>query len=259
MYLNKISLLNKLNTSTMIKKSLLGILLSLCVINFISCDDDDDVKDPSDTVTLNMLNEDNGKTFLGTSDVHINRSNNFKTSSSFITDAGKTSGVGAQIEPQINNLTQEVAVSPGHLYQIFDGATIKDFPSGKRAVQLNAGYYKAYVASVIENNGIITGGIIKYVLAYPETKGLAEYSSSIGNLDQLGYNIEYTVPQGAECVFEERWGSGEEGAFNVKTENGKLTITLLKSPDRTHGPWGTYDIYIRSGNIFTVVEVNVGI
>ena len=246
----------------MIRKSLFGILLlSICSTSLVSCsdDDDDDVKDPSDTVTLNMLNENNGKTLLGTSDVYINKSNNFKTSSDFITDAGSMSGLGAEIAPQLNNLAQEIAVIPGHLYQIFDGTTVKDFPSGNRAVQVNAGYYKAYVVSPIENNGITTGGIIKYVLAYPDTNGLPEYNSTIGSLDQRGYAVEYKLPQGAECVFQERSGSGETGAFYITIENGELTVSLLKAPDRTYGPWGTYKIYLRLENRFTVVNVNVGI
>lgn len=243
----------------MIRKHLFGILLLfLCTINFISCSGDDDAKDPSGTITLNMLNEENGKTLLGTSDTYINKSNNFKASSNYIADVGNVSGIGVNIEPQINNLAQEIAVTSGHFYQIFDRATLRDFPSGKRAVQINAGYYKAYVVSPIVNNSIITGSVVKYVLAYPDTKGLPEYGHLIGSLNQSGEKIELALPQDAECVFEEHWGSGEEGAFDVQTAGGKLTITLLTSPSSVIGPYGTYKTYIRSGNVFTAIEVNVG-
>lgn len=244
----------------MTKKYLFGSLLLFTMgMSFGSCSDDDDVKDPSDTISLNMLNEDNGKTLLGTSDVYINRSNNFKTSSSYLTDIGPTSGVGVKTEPQINNLAQEVAVTPGHLYQIFDKETLRDFPSGKRAVQIEAAYYKAYVVSPIVNNTLTTGGVIKYILAYPDTKGLPEYGHNIGNLNYPGDNIEFVLPKEVEYVFEEHWGSEEDGAFNVQATNGKLNITLLKSSNNAYGPYGTYKIYVRLENIFSVVKVNVGI
>ena len=70
-------------------KHLFGMLsLFLCVFNLVSCGDDE-IKDPDDAVTLNMLNEEGDKTMLGNSDVYINKSNNFKTYSCYIADAGE--------------------------------------------------------------------------------------------------------------------------------------------------------------------------
>ena len=49
-------------------KKIVGIfLLSLCTMCFVNCSDDDTPDDPADTITLNMLNEHNGKTYLGES------------------------------------------------------------------------------------------------------------------------------------------------------------------------------------------------
>jgi len=45
--------------------------------------------------------------------------------------------------------------------------------------------------------------------------------------------------------------------LNVTSANNKLRITLTKAPDIVNGPYGTFDLYIRSNNIFTVVEVYV--
>lgn len=46
-------------------KKIVGIfLLSLCTMCFVNCSDDDTPDDPADTITLNMLNEHNGKTYL---------------------------------------------------------------------------------------------------------------------------------------------------------------------------------------------------
>lgn len=53
-------------------KKIIGIsLLSLCITFFMSCSDDDTPNDPADTITLNMLNEHNGKTYLGESGTYI--------------------------------------------------------------------------------------------------------------------------------------------------------------------------------------------
>lgn len=102
-------------------KKIVGIfLLSLCTMCFVNCSDDDTPDDPADTITLNMLNEHNGKTYLGESKTYINEANNFVTSSNFISDVGNGAGVGADILPSLTNLTHEVAVTPGHIYQIFD-------------------------------------------------------------------------------------------------------------------------------------------
>ena len=100
-------------------KQLFGILLFLCSIGFVSCGDDDDNKDPEGSVMLNMMNEGNGKTLLGASDVYINNSNNFKTSTCYIADVGATSGLGAPVKLSLDNLAKEIAVVPGHLYHIY--------------------------------------------------------------------------------------------------------------------------------------------
>lgn len=234
-----------------------ALLLPLCFFNFISCSSDEE-DEPSNTVTLNMMNEDNGKTRLGASDVFINKSFNFKTTSCYVLDAGNASGLGVKTEPNLDNLAQEVAVSVGHLYHIYDEATLLTFPSGKLAVQIEAAYYKTYVASTIIDESNTTGAVIKYVLDYPNPRGLPELGELIGTLNQIGESIEYDIPKDAECYFVEHNGSGEYDSFDVQVESKKLKITLLKAVDDYYGPYGTYNIYIRSGEVFTVVDLHVG-
>lgn len=239
-------------------KKLFGmLLLFLCTISFVNCSDDDDAKDPADTVTLNMMNEGNGKTILGQSDVYINNANNFKTNSCYIVDAGKVSGLGANAEPQLNSLAKEAAVVAGHLYQIYDRNVLRTFPSGNHAIQVKAGYYKAYVVAPITSENTTTGAAVKYALTYPEAKGLPEYEELIGNMDNMGDQIEYTLPKGIECAYSD-YLEGEKNAFDIQMTDGKLIVRLLKSVDRIHGPYGTYEIYVRSGSSFSSIEFNVG-
>lgn len=237
-------------------KKIIGIsLLSLCTVYFISCGDDDTPNDPTDTITLNMLNEHNGKTFLGESGVYINEANNFIASSNFISDVGNGSGVGANIPPSLTNLTHEVAVVPGHIYQIFDKRTLVDFPSGNRAIQVESSYYQAYVVSKISNGDITTGAIVKYIPVVPENNKLPPYEHTIGSLHRIGETVELTLPRNSEFFLKEH--SAGKKALDITSANNKLTITLTKTPDIVSGPYGTYELYIRLNNVFTIVEVNV--
>lgn len=237
-------------------KKIIGIsLLSLCITFFMSCSDDDTPNDPADTITLNMLNEHNGKTYLGESGTYINEANNFVTSSNFISDVGNGAEVGANILPSLTNLTHEVAVTPGHIYQIFDKNTLIDFPSGNRAIQVEASYYQAYVVSKILNSDMTIGAIVKYIPVVPDNNELPAYKYNIGSLHYIGETVELALPQNIEFFLKEH-SAGKKG-LNVTSANNKLRITLTKAPDIVNGPYGTFDLYIRSNNVFTVVEVNV--
>ncbi|MCS2585360.1 DUF5036 family protein [Bacteroides sp. BFG-551] len=237
-------------------KKIIGIsLLSLCITFFMSCSDDDTPNDPADTITLNMLNEHNGKTYLGESGTYINEANNFVTSSNFISDVGNGAGVGANILPSLTNLTHEVAVTPGHIYQIFDKNALIDFPSGNRAIQVEASYYQAYVVSKILNSDMTIGAIVKYIPVVPANNELPAYRYNIGSLHYIDETVELALPPNIEFFLKEH-SAGKIG-LNVTSANNKLRITLTKTPNIDYGPYGTFDLYIRSNNVFTVVEVNV--
>lgn len=239
-------------------KHLFGIAwLFLCIISFVGCSDDDETKEPEGSVTLNMMNEENGKTLLGESDVYINKSNNFKTSSCQIADMGKASGLGASAKIQLDNTSQEVAVIPNHLYHIYLRNTMQSFPSGNKAVMIGSGYYKAYVMAPITQENSTTGATLKYVLAYPQTNGLPEYDTVMGRVNNVGDCIEYPLPKDAELLFSD-YLDQEKQSFDIQIINGKLKITLLTSIDKYSGPYGDYEMYIRSGSTFTYAMFKAG-
>ena len=239
-------------------KQLFGILLFFCSISFVSCSDDDDYKEPEGSITLNMMNEGNGKTLLGVSDVYINNSNNFKTSTCFIADMGEASGLGTPVKSSLDNLAKEMAVVPKHLYHIYDKGVVRDFPSGNRAITIGSGYYKAYVMSSITAEGVTTGATLKYVLAYPEKNDLPEYETVIGNVDNVGDQIEYTLPKNVEICFSGYLDSDKD-SFDIQFINGKLKVTLLESINQVSGPYGDYGIFVRSGSAFTYIEFQAGV
>ena len=73
------------------KKKTFTALCCLFALIICSCNNDDDLEMPADAITLNMMNEGNGKTVLGESDLYINAANNFYTSRCGITEANSGS------------------------------------------------------------------------------------------------------------------------------------------------------------------------
>ncbi len=170
---------------------------------------------------------------------------------------GEASGLGTPVKPSLDNLANEMAVVPGHLYHIYDRDVLLDFPSGERAVLIGSGYYKAYVVSPITVDGATTGATLKFVLAYPETNGLPEFETVIGNVDNVGDQIEYALPEDAELYFS-AYLDDEKDSFDIQFVDGKLKIALLKSINQISGPYGDYGIVVRSGAAYTYIMFKAG-
>ena len=232
----------------------LSVLMIIASFAFItSCDKEEHIEDPADAVTLNMLNAANGKTILGVSDVYINDANNFDSDrSSLIADCGSAAGIGVGVEPMLNNLVYEVAATPGHIYQVFDNDAIKKFPSGTRATQIGATYYKVYVVSPITVDNKMTGAVLKYVSEYPEDAKLPQRGDHIGEINSRDSTVEMDFPEDAEYTFND-----EERDFEVVTKDGKLVVKLLKEPDSVYGPYGERIVYIRLGTVYSYVIFEV--
>ena len=233
----------------------LGILLLVASSALLaSCSNDDDSSiDPAGTVTLNMLDEQNGKTRLGESDVYINKAYNFHTSSCLITDKGSAGGLGGSTSPELNNLVREAAITPGHVYQIFDSEALREFPSGTKAVMLGASYYQAYAVSPIQKETSTIGAVIKYIPVHPEANGLPEYGYKFGDVYYSGQSVSMQLPKGAECF----WYDGVPEVFDISVEGGTLQMRLLRTPTGYNGVSGNYNIYLRLGNVYTSVIVRV--
>lgn len=235
------------------KTILLPMLLAAVWLAGTSCSDDDAPHDPADAVALNMLDEENGKTLLGESDVYINNANNFHGSQSLIAEVGRSNGVGAASAPRLENLVREAAVTPGHLYQVFDARTIRDFPSGTRAVLADAGYYRLYVESALTGPNGVTGARIKYVLVYPDKRGLPDDGYLLGQVSHPLESVAYELPADAECF----WYDSVPEVFDIAISNGTLQMSLKMTPTEFNGITGDYEIYIRRGDVFTCVRVRV--
>lgn len=70
-------------------KMLRWIAPAVLSLALVACSDDDAPSDPAGTVTLNMLDAENGKTYLGSTGFYINEADNFYSNGPFrIADVG---------------------------------------------------------------------------------------------------------------------------------------------------------------------------
>ena len=227
------------------KSIFLMAVLTAISLPFTSCDDDDEPGDPQGSTTLNMLNEDNGKTALGNSDVYIDRAYNFYGYSCQIGSVGRKAGLGSiPSSVELSGLNTKVAVEPGCGYQMFRNAAIRQFPSGKNALNITADYYNVYVVSQIKKEEDVTGSVVKFALMDVSDDGLPEYNSSIGELRSIGSEIVVDLPS-ADFEIET-----DEGYNLIDFQkNGKQLIVKLQE-FRYRDNFG---IYIRMNNKYTYV------
>lgn len=177
-------------------KKILTTLLCAFSLSLISCSNDEP-QIPTNAITVNMMIGDSGTT-IGGSDVYINSSNNFTTSYCGIADFG-TKGSFNQ-NPNLTQIAQEVAVTPGNYYQIVNSKDIRTV-AGERAYPINTNYYNVYVDSPIyDKENDICGAKVKYAECFPAVseKLLPKWGSSFGLYLQSWDNYH----EGATYKFE---------------------------------------------------------
>ena len=90
-----------------------AIACSVIAMTMSSCGKSDKIERfPEGTSMIKMMDEDNGGTTLGNSNVYMTSSGNFKSNNLPILDCGKKSGIGDIGLPDFTNMAPEVAVIP---------------------------------------------------------------------------------------------------------------------------------------------------
>ena len=227
------------------------ILFLLCLVSCSS----DDTDEFQDAVTLNVMNEVNGKTFIGNSDVFLNKNNNFQSESWYIAPAGT---LDKETQPDLVSLIREAAAEPNHLYCLYNPGSFITFPSGEKAIYLGSEYYKLVVESNISSNDLIQGVKVKYKRMIVSDNRLPAKNTMIGSMLNVGDEISYDVGNATEYALGEALSYNRD-CFDIKFNNGVLAIIQKKPVDKTHGPYGDYKIFIRSGNVFTSLAFQVGV
>ncbi len=160
--------------------------LSVSCLFISACSSNDEPKIPANTITLNMMNDTEGQTTIGGSDVYINSANNFTTNTCGIVNLGSNGNFNQN--PNLSQIAQEVAVIPGDYYQIVLASDIKNI-AGQRAYPLNTNFYSVYVDSwIYDKDKEISGAKIEYAECFPETKKLPDWDSVINIELHSGWN-----------------------------------------------------------------------
>lgn len=233
----------KMNIKTLFCAALMGITLCTAACS----GKDENPGDPAGTITLNMMNESNGKTLLGTSGIYINNANNFY-GNCLISFLGKKSGLGAVSTPVLQGLADEIAVKPGHAFQVFNDNFLSRFPSGATAAQVGSFYYNVYVVSEIKKGDEIAGATVKYVLNDVPQYGLPEYGSDLGRVNNPYEDLEIDLSTSDfEWILEDNYDQIE------CEKHGRKLIVSLKE----YKYQADFKIFIRIRESYTYVYGSV--
>lgn len=241
--------------------------LFCCVgLTAISCSSDDDMyyDYPESVISLNMMNESNGNTKLGDSDVYINNADNFTSSSSSAVIASLGVRGNFMEKPMLSQLAKEVAVAPGEFYQVLNDRDIKMFASGKRALSIDSRYYNMYVAGWINSeDGKHIGARVSYNICNMDgSDNLPEWNTVIGTLTHFVGNqaswvepdeLVYTFPAGVEINVDY---NGWENYLSIEVDGNVVTASIPNNR-----PWvaGQAYLYVRDGSLYTRVIIAVDI
>lgn len=240
------------------KKILLPLFLAALAFGASSCSDDDKVPgDPEGTVTLNMLDEQNGKTLLGDSGIYIDKGQNFVAAGTnydlFV--VGKTGGLGAVVPKSLDTRAEQAAVQAGYGYVAARRSDQMEFPSGKQALRIGdtrVKYIKFYVVSPLSQEDKTVGAAVKYAAVMPETYKLPEYGSTVlriddSNYDHLGQEVILSLPGG-----DTEYKFIDDGYDIYCEQRGNKLVFRL-------GDWFAhqFELYLRTQGSYTKVYVDV--
>lgn len=225
-----------------------------------SCDNDDEPQMPVNAITLNMLTGDTQST-IGESDVCISIADNFTSRYCGICDLGGKGGFDRN--PDLSQIAQEVAVTPGHYYQIIYLNDIKTVAQA-RALPVNAYYYTAYVDSwIYDKDNDNVGAKISYAECSPRTDRLPVWDTNIDIElkpveNKYLQTAEYAFPDGCRIddnieVYDFE-GSDLKRHLKAETKDNKITFST--------NYWWKYDkaeaiVLVRHESVFSRVRFTI--
>lgn len=240
---------------------LLITLIAFFAITAVSCSNDDEPQMPANAISLNMMNGDS-ETTIGGSDVYINTSNNFTSLFCGIANLGKKGGFS--LNPNLTQIAQEVAVTPGNFYQITLANDIRTV-AGARALPINTNYYNVYVDSwIYDKDNNISGAKISYAECYPQSKLLSEWDTVI-NVKLKSQDEEYletaTYPFSKGCEIDKNFNIYSLDGNTALSDNLELEIkgNQIKFSNTSYAPncKARVEMLVRHESIYTRVIFDV--
>lgn len=192
---------------------------------------------PDDAISLNMMNERNGMTYLGGSDVYIDNAGNFTSGQCGIVDLGKNGGFDES--PRLTQISRQVAVAPGHFYQVMLADDIEKVAGG-RAFRVGSTYYGVFADSwITSKDGGISGVKVAYVEREAATDRLPVPDSAVEIMLDAG-NGEYAFDKSVVIdPYYDVYAQYPED-FIVDIDGNRITFS--------YGTWTTEptDVYVKA-------------
>ena len=245
-----------------------GLYFTLLVMLSLlsACGGEDPLANPRDMVSINIMNEDHGKTFMGPTDIYMTRDNNLTSAAYHLCDFGQVLDLGhiEEQEPSFNTLSNQVAVKPNEGFIAFLHSDALRFTSGKVAIAIGTSYYRMWVDDWIMEKKEKVGATLNFALFRPKAFNLPKWGEILGAVDSVDrvltvdlINIEKkeceamldTLAQGRLTVEQVKLKDTRKAQFKVSL-NPYLAVPLSSVA-------GPYTLYIRCGNSYTATQLYI--
>jgi len=235
----------------MLRKQNLLILATLLLVAASACNNKDKYAEPDDQVSVNLLDEDNGKTLFAATDIYITREHNFVSPLSYyLVDMEKVRNLGhvEEFVSEIKTITNQVAVVEFEGYLAFKRSDCARFPSGCVGIASNALYYGIFVDGWIKKDKEKVGAVVYFSEYRPDAGSLPEWGSTLNGTYSDG-KVTVTVPQkNAEAMVQ-----SDTGVKIASTSSEKSSTKVVLEVPAT---LSSVQLYLRYEKAFAKVTVN---
>lgn len=231
----------------------IAIMAAVALLALPSCSKNEEMpSDPEGTVTVNMLDTENGGTVLDYSGIRINSSQNFVSQGNWgLVEVGKVGGLGYISGRDVEFFSSESAVTVGSGYIAYPVSDMRRFDSGKMALPIDGSTacMKLYVVSRLERDEKTVGASVKYAMVRPSTYGLPAFGSTVCKIKVFSSRKATITLPSAECEY---YLDDEYDQFECSKSGNKLELFVKDHSGRERN-----DLYLRMRDSYTKVVVEL--
>ena len=235
------------------RKLTIAMMAAVALLVLPSCSKNEETpSDPEGTVTVNMLDTENGGTVLDYSGIRINSSQNFVSQGDWgLVEVGKVGGLGYISGRDVEFFSSESAVTVGSGYIAYPVSDMRRFDSGKMALPIDGSTacMKLYVVSRLERDEKTVGASVKYAMVRPSTYGLPAFGSTVCKIKVFSSRKATITLPSAECEY---YLDDEYDQFECSKSGNKLELLVKDHSGRERN-----DLYLRMRDSYTKVVVEL--
>lgn len=233
------------------RKLTIAMMAAVALLVLPSCSKNEETpSDPEGTVTVNMLDTENGGTVLDYSGIRINSSQNFVSQGDWgLVEVGKVGGLGYISGRDVEFFSSESAVTVGSGYIAYPVSDMRRFDSGKMALPIDGSTacMKLYVVSRLERDEKTVGASVKYAMVRPSTYGLPAFGSTVCKIKVFSSRKATITLPSAECEY---YLDDEYDQFECSKSGNKLELLVKDHSGRERN-----DLYLRMRDSYTKVVI----